>query len=74
MLDQRPARSHLFTIRLWRENLSEELSEVRFRVQHVLSGETRHFREESDVMGYLWEKLRELENAKLQSGARGGDD
>jgi hypothetical protein len=37
-------------------------------VQHVLSGETCHFRDGSDVMEYLWEKLRELEDAKLNRG------
>lgn len=53
--------SHLFTVRLWREPLSGGRAEWRARVQHVLSGERRYFREWSALERYLWEKLQELD-------------
>ena len=38
-------QSHLFTVRLWLEDLGEGRAEWRGQVQHVLSGETHYFRE-----------------------------
>jgi hypothetical protein len=58
---QNQGRSHLFTVRLWRESLGNGESEVRGRVQHVLSGERRSFRDWQTLLFYLEEKLRELE-------------
>jgi len=39
-----PARSHLFTVRVWRENLGQGQSEWRGEVRDVVSGEVRYFR------------------------------
>jgi hypothetical protein len=36
---------HLFTVRLWMEDLGEGRAEWRGQLQHVLSGETHYFRE-----------------------------
>lgn len=38
-------RSHLFTVRLWLEELGDGQTEWRGQVQHVLSGERRYFRD-----------------------------
>jgi hypothetical protein len=38
-------RSHLFLVRLWREDLGEGQMEWRGKVQHALSGEVRYFRD-----------------------------
>jgi hypothetical protein len=39
-----PRRSHLFTLRLWAEDMGDGQTEWRGEVQHVPSGETRFFR------------------------------
>jgi hypothetical protein len=62
--DQRSPRSHLFTVRLWIEPLGDGLFEQRGRVQHVLSGERRYFRDWSALVGYLERKLQELDTAE----------
>ena len=54
-------RSHLFTVRLWLEPLGHQQREVRSRVRHVLSGETRHFRRLSDLMEWLARYCEEIE-------------
>ncbi len=38
-------RSHLFTIRLWLEQLGEGRAEWRGKVRHVSSGTVRYFRD-----------------------------
>jgi hypothetical protein len=40
-----PSRSHLFTVRLWREDLGHSQSEWRGEVQEVESREVRYFRD-----------------------------
>ena len=50
-------QSHLFTVRLWLEDLGDGRAEWRGQVQHVLSGETHYFRE--------WEALLALLRAML---------
>ena len=54
-------RSHLFTIRLWTEPLGEGQVDRRGRVQYVLSGERRSFRDWSTFVDYLEAKLAELD-------------
>jgi len=39
-----PTRSHLFTLRLWREDLGHSQTEWRGEVHDVVSGEVRYFR------------------------------
>jgi len=51
--------SSLFTIRLWEEERSEGASELRMQVRHVLSGETRYFRNWVQLAKYLEQKLHE---------------
>jgi hypothetical protein len=43
--DQQQPHSHLFTVRLWAEDLGDTQVEWRGQVQHVLSGEAHYFRE-----------------------------
>lgn len=45
--------SHLFTVRVWPEKLSEEAVEMRFQARHVMSGETRLFRDGEQLLAYL---------------------
>ena len=45
--------SHLFTIRVWREELGEGRVEWHGKVQHALSGEARYFREWAESIAFL---------------------
>lgn len=49
-------RSHLFTVRVWREDLGEGHSEWRGQVQHLLSGETRYFRDWPSLVTFIIER------------------
>jgi len=48
-----PQRSQLFTVRVWAEDLGDGQQEWRGQVQHVISGETRYFREWSMLIAWL---------------------
>jgi len=54
-----PPSSHLFTVRLWAEQLGGGESEIRCQVRHVRSGETRYFREWPALLTFLTLKLRQ---------------
>jgi hypothetical protein len=54
---KRVPRSHLFTVRLWPEDLGEGRSEWRGRVEHVLSGQTRYFRDWATLVSAFQEML-----------------
>jgi hypothetical protein len=51
-------RSQLFTVRVWLEELGEGRSEWRGKVQHVLSGEARYFRDWATLIAALQEMQR----------------
>ena len=53
------SRSELFTVRLWREDQGEGRVEWRGKVQHVLSGETRYFRDWQVLLAFLQETRTE---------------
>jgi hypothetical protein len=48
-----PLHSHLFTLRLWAEEMGDDQTEWRGEVRHVTSGETRYFREWSTLVTLL---------------------
>ena len=50
--DQGHGNSELFTIRLWMEEVGEEV-DYRGQVKHVVSGATRHFRKWDDLEAFL---------------------
>ena len=66
--EPRQPSSHLFTVRLWVEALGSGQHEMRYKVQHVLSGETRYFRDWSALLGYLTAKVRQLEEEDKGGG------
>ncbi len=45
--------SHLFTVRLWQEELDDGQTELRGKVQHVSSGEARYFRDWPTLIAFL---------------------
>lgn len=55
-----PPPSHLFTVRLWLEELGHGQTEWRGQVQHVLSGKSRYFRDSTGLTECLWAMLAEL--------------
>jgi hypothetical protein len=53
--------SHLFSLRLWQEDLGAGRMEWRGRLQHVLSGNTHHFREWNTLIELLLTMLEDQE-------------
>jgi hypothetical protein len=49
--------SHLFTVRIWREELGDGRIEWRGKVQHALSGEARYFREWTELIAFMREQV-----------------
>ena len=56
-------RSQLFTVRLWYEPVDAGQWEVRMQAKHILTGETRYFREWFLLATYLTSKL-DVSNVK----------
>jgi hypothetical protein len=50
---QPPARTHLFTVRLWLEDLGEGQTEWRGEVHEVVSDERRYFRDWPTLVALL---------------------
>jgi hypothetical protein len=66
------AASQLFTLRLWREDIGEGRTELRGRLQHVLSGEVRYFRDWStlailvtELLAPYWEGFGQIDPCTL---------
>ena len=56
----RPSQTtHLFTLRMWREDLGNGQTDWRGKVQHVNSGEARYFREWSTMEAFVDELLHQ---------------
>ena len=55
------SQSHLFTLRVWREQVSDDYIEWRGKVQHALSGEARYFREWTELIAFVREQAGDAE-------------
>ncbi len=53
MEQRREHTSHLFTLRIWQEELGNGEMEWRSRVHHVMSGEVRYFRDWPSLIAFL---------------------
>lgn len=74
-LEQQQPRSHLFTVRLWLEELGNDQTEWRGKVQHVTSGEVRYFRDWPALIAFLQMLLSTLEaNSLTSSGPENGEN
>jgi len=63
MVDERGHRyTHLFTVRVWVEQVTQNRTEIRGRAQHVLSGDVRHFRTWRELTPSFDVTLQELES------------
>ncbi|HKV02803.1 MAG TPA: hypothetical protein VJQ26_11790 [Ktedonobacteraceae bacterium] len=58
---QRP-RSHLFTVRVWEEQVGNDQTEWRGKVQLVTSGEVRYFRQWAALVPLLVTMLSESQS------------
>jgi hypothetical protein len=68
------ARSHLFAVRLWREEVAAG-PEYRGSVRDVVTGAFRNFRDWSDLAAFMVVRIEEAENApavRTEGGRRGG--
>jgi hypothetical protein len=61
---QLPSHSHLFTLRVWREDLGHSQSEWRGEVHDVVSGEIRYFREWPTLAAIVQAMLAEQEGSE----------
>ena len=50
-------RPQSFTVRIWYELIDTDQWEVRVQAKHILTGETRYFREWALLAAYLTSKL-----------------
>ncbi len=55
-------RSHLFTVRVWEEEIGMKQSEWRGKVQFLTTGEVRYFREWAALAPLLLTILAELDS------------
>jgi hypothetical protein len=55
--DEPFSHSELFTMRIWLERTDLAHREVRLQVRHVLTGETRYFRDWPSLAAYVTGKL-----------------
>lgn len=71
-----PLESHLFTVRLWKEDLGDGRSEWRGQVRDAIKRQTRYFRDWQTLSGFLEERLKKYnasggeENAQDNAGKR----
>ncbi len=65
-MDEAPhtPQNHLFTLRVWQADSGEGQMEWRGKLQHVVSGQTRHFRDWPTLIRYLGEMLSEPTGGK----------
>ena len=54
--------SQLFALRLWTEQADPESIDIRFKVQHVLSGEVRYTRNWAEVEAFVMQIFQEVES------------
>ena len=52
-IDEEQERSHLFTVRVWLEELDDGRHEWRGQAAHVMSGETGYFRRWSNLVKFM---------------------
>lgn len=66
--DSLSPRSHLFTVRLWPEELDDGQVEWRGQVQHVLSEESRYFREWAGLVEFISATLSSATGKDVSTG------
>lgn len=62
--DELSHSAHLFTLRIWLEELGDGQSEWRTQVQHVSSGEVQYFRDWQRLVAWLAQMLSQPESGQ----------
>lgn len=57
--DAHPPSSHLFTLRIWPEELGDGKIEWRGKAQHVLTGEAIYFRDWPTLVAFVTKRFEE---------------
>ena len=65
--------SHLFTLRLWLEELGDGRREWGGQVRHVTSGQVRYFRDWQTLVEHLKAVLTSMEETQEETPERKGD-
>jgi hypothetical protein len=52
-----PSQSHVFSVRVWREELGAGRVEWRGKVQYAITGEARYFREWAELIAFVREQV-----------------
>ena len=60
--NERPYHRHLFTVRLWREELGTGQAEWRGQVQYANDGDRRAFQDWPDLVAFLVAKLQKIKD------------
>lgn len=68
------AKSHLFTLRVWPEEIAEGQLEWRGKIQCVVGGETFYFRDWEAMMAFLLRTLQAEMPTTLENGPRRESD
>jgi len=63
---RRSQLSQLFSLRLWTEEDDLEARNVRFKIQHVLSGEAQYARDWAEVAAFVMRVFQEAEKGERQ--------
>ena len=61
------SQSHLFTMRLWMEELGEGQTEWRGKLRYVVNEEVRYFRDWSGLMALLQTMMQQTSDLALAS-------
>lgn len=67
------ARSHLFAVRLWKEEVAGD-PEYRGNVRDVVNGAFRNFRDWSDLAAFMVARVEEGESDPAEPGEGGRND
>jgi hypothetical protein len=60
--------SHAFTLTVWREKVDVDQTEWRGQLKHILTGDTRYFRNWSKLISQLQLMLVELDEIQSDEG------
>jgi hypothetical protein len=71
---RQPRQSHLFTVRLWSEEIDEGQAEWRGKLQHIISGEIRYFRDWDGLIALLQTMLSQRESGRPGAATPPDDD
>lgn len=67
------SQSHLFTVRVWRDEWGAGRVEWHGKVQHALSGEAQYFRQWAELIAFVRGQVGDADQTFLQVGRASAD-